>query len=122
MMLLLIIGAVYWRAKLQQVEGREGPLSSTLSLISFLQLPSLALTLIGLAAVAFAWAQPEHFSNGRERWVATFAAVMALLEYINYYHRQLQHFDHLPDFKRLLAGKGLRPSQLAKDLRAHRRT
>ena len=122
MMLLLVIGAVYWRAKLKQLEERAYPFSRAMALLSAAQLPSLLLTLAALAVVGFAWANPEHFSGERDRWVATFAAVMALLEYVNYYHRQLQHFDHGPDFKRLLAGKGLRPSQMAKDLKTYRRT
>jgi hypothetical protein len=39
-----------------------------------------------------------------------------MLEYVNYYHRQLQHFDHAADWKRLLAGRGFRVSQMAADL------
>ena len=120
MMLLLAIGALYWRAKLKQLESRDYPFAQTMGVISRLQFPSLVLTLLGLGAVFFGWLQPEHFSGDRDRWVATFAAVLALLEYINYYHRQLQHFDHGADFRRLLAGKGLRPSQMAKDLKTYR--
>ncbi len=122
MMLLLAIGAVYWRAKLKQLQDRRYPFARTMSLIAGAQWPVLGLTLLGLAALIFAWMRPEHFGSDRDRWVATFAAILALLEYVNYYHRQLQHFDHGPDFKRLLAGKGLRASQMAKDLKAHRRT
>jgi len=39
-----------------------------------------------------------------------------VLEHVNYYHRQLQHFDHWPDFKRLITGRGFRRSQLSVDL------
>jgi len=51
---------------------------------------------------------------------ATFAAVMAVLEYINYYHRQIQHFDHMSDFKRLIKGRGFRPAQMNQDLKSWR--
>jgi hypothetical protein len=49
---------------------------------------------------------------------ATACAALAALEYVNYYHRQLQHFDSWADFKRLLAGKGFRKSWMARDLEA----
>ena len=120
MMLLLIIGALYWRAKLRQLESRTYPFEDTLRAISWLQFPAVLMTIVGLGALLFAWLNPEHFAGVRDQWVATFAAIMALLEYINYYHRQLQHFDHGPDFRRLLAGKGLRASQMAKDLKTYR--
>ncbi|MEL6826907.1 MAG: hypothetical protein AAFN91_11720 [Pseudomonadota bacterium] len=120
MMLLLVIGAVYWRAKLKQLEVRSCSFAATMGVISRVQAPAILLTVLGLGALLFGWLRPEHFSGERDRWVATFAAIMALLEYINYYHRQLQHFDHGPDFRRLLAGKGLKASQVAKDLKTYR--
>ncbi len=91
-------------------------------LIAWCQGPALILTLSAVIAVVFGWTRQGVFNTGWDQGVATFAAVLALLEYVNYYHRQLQHFDHGPDFKRLLAGKGLRPSQMAKDLKDYRRT
>jgi hypothetical protein len=53
-----------------------------------------------------------------DRIAATACAVLAALEYVNYYHRQLQHFDNWADFKRLIAGKGFRKSWMARDLDA----
>jgi hypothetical protein len=46
--------------------------------------------------------------------------VLAMLEYINYYHRQLQHFDNAADLKRLLSGKGFKRSHMARELAAFR--
>jgi hypothetical protein len=46
--------------------------------------------------------------------------LLAILEFVNYYHVQLQHFDHAEDFQRLLAGKGFRRSHLSKSIRAYR--
>nr|WP_070960390.1 hypothetical protein [Hyphomonas sp. Mor2] len=121
MMLLLVIGAYYWRAKLKQMEDRAYPFGPTMRVISLAQWPSLLLTLLGGAIVIYGWLTPGSFTGAWDKGGATFSAVLAGLEYINYYHRQLQHFDHGPDFKRLLAGKGLRPSQMARDLEAYRR-
>lgn len=122
MMLLLIIGAYYWRAKLKQIEDRSYAFSGAMRVISFWQGPALILTFIAVGAVLYAWMHPGVFNSGWDQGGATFAASLAVLEYVNYYHRQLQHFDHGPDFKRLLNGKGLRPSQMARDLKAYRRT
>lgn len=122
MMGLLVIGAYYWRAKLKQLEDRSYRFDRAMRVLSISQGPALIATLIAAATVIYAWRTPGLFISGWDQGAATFAAVLAVLEYVNYYHRQLQHFDHGPDFKRLLAGKGLRPSQMAKDLKTHRRT
>ena len=116
MALLLGIGALYWRAKLQQLQGRDEKFESTMSLIRRMRLPSLALTGSGVGFCALLWLRPE-FSKGRpDQIAATFMAVLALLEYINYYHRQLQYFDNMADLKRVFSGKGFRPSQMRRDL------
>ncbi len=122
MMLLLVIGALYWRAKLKQMQHRSYPFGRVMRMISLCQGPALILTMIAVAAVLYAWARPGTFASAWDQGVATFAATLAVLEYVNYYHRQLQHFDHGPDFKRLVSGKGLRPSQMAKDLKTYRGT
>lgn len=122
MMFLLVIGAYYWRAKLKQLETRRHAVGSAMRLISYSQVPALLLTLFAIGAVVYGWAVPGLFNSGADKAVATFAATLSVLEYVNYYHRQLQHFDHGPDFKRLLAGNGLRRSQMAKDLDTYRRT
>ena len=121
MMLLLVVGAYYWRAKLKHLENRSYPFSGAMRLISISQVPLLMLTLIASLALIYAWVIPGHFKSNWDQGVATFAAVLSVLEYVNYYHRQLQHFDHGPDFKRLLSGKALRASQMAKDLKTYRK-
>jgi hypothetical protein len=75
------------------------------------------LALLGLLSASSAWVFPELMVGSGDRWVATFAALLGLLEYVNYYHRQLQHFDNWSDFRRLFQGKGFRISQLARDIR-----
>ncbi|MFN9877812.1 MAG: hypothetical protein ACK557_04995, partial [Planctomycetota bacterium] len=42
--------------------------------------------------------------------------LLAVLEYINHYHFQLQHFDHAPDWQRLVSGRGFRRSHLAREI------
>ena len=120
MMGLLVIGAYYWRAKLKQLEDRSYPFDKAMRAISFGQVPALLLTLIAIVLVIYGWRNSGLFTSGWDQGVATFAVILAALEYVNYYHRQLQHFDHGPDFKRLLSGNGLRPSQMSKDLKTYR--
>ncbi|MEN9392769.1 MAG: hypothetical protein RLZZ104_1112, partial [Pseudomonadota bacterium] len=64
------------------------------------------------------WLVPSWSAGLADRNIATGCAVLAVLEYINYYHRQLQHFDNGEDFQRLLAGKGFRKSWMARDIEA----
>ncbi|MDQ3080564.1 MAG: hypothetical protein M3R03_11290 [Pseudomonadota bacterium] len=51
---------------------------------------------------------------------AELLTLLAGLEYVNYYHRQLQHFDNLADLKRLFSGRGFKPSHMARSLAARR--
>ena len=84
--------------------------------ISKAQIPLLLLSLIAIAIAILLWVKPNLSASRGDQWTATVAAILAGLEYINYYHRQLQHFDHWPDFKRLVTGKGFRRAQMAVDL------
>lgn len=121
MMLLLAIGAYYWRTKLKALEDGTYVYQRALRWIAILQWPSLMLTISACLIVLYAWRQPDWFRGAWDMGAATFAVSLAVLEYINYYHRQLQHFDNASDFRRLLQGKGLRRSQLARDLKAYRK-
>ena len=47
-------------------------------------------------------------------------AARAIVRIRRDFHRQLQHFDHRPDFRRLLRGDGFRRAHLARDLARHR--
>lgn len=117
---LLVVGGLYWRGKHQQLTKDRTLLDSTLKLAHQTQVPLLILTILASLIAALAWG-PFPFTKGTgDRIVATIAAVLAALEYINYYHRQVQHFDHMTDFKRLITGRGFRPSQMSQDLRQWR--
>jgi membrane protein YdbS with pleckstrin-like domain len=83
-----------------------------------LEIPLLLITGAALPMLAFA------IHKGGWSWSVTGAAILTLLaalEYVNYYHRQLQHFDRSSDFKRLMTGGGFRRSHMARDLAAYRR-
>ncbi len=117
---LLLVGGLYWRGKHAQLRKNASALDSALKLANWAQMPLLILTLLACMFAALAWG-PFPFAVGTgDRIVATIAAILAALEYINYYHRQVQHFDHMADFKRLLKGRGFRPSQMNQDLKAWR--
>ncbi|NRD89867.1 hypothetical protein C8024_11005 [Sphingopyxis sp. BSNA05] len=76
----------------------------------------LALIIAALGGTVLVWLQPHLSSGLGDRITASVASALAVAEYINYYHRQLQHFDNMADFKQLLSGKGFRRSQMAVDL------
>ena len=118
--LLLGIGTAYWWMKVRQLRRDDANHEAVLRWLSRLQLPSLLLTLAGVLSAALGRAIPELSVGLADRITAAVCAALAVLEYVNYYHRQLQHFDNKADFRRLLAGKGFRPSWMARDLAAWR--
>lgn len=120
MILLLVIGALYWRGKVRHLKGEAQDWPRLLRLIAALQIPALMLTASGCAAALAGWLMPGQALGTADKIAATASATLALLEYVNYYHRQLQHFDNKADFRRMLAGKGFRPSWMARDLAAWR--
>lgn len=113
---LLVVGGRYWRAKLHQLEGRTDTLERVLTLAAKCRLALFATTSLACVLGVGVWFTDLAASTG-ERWAISVAAALAALEYINYYHRQLQHFDHWADFKRLITGRGFPVSQMAKDIR-----
>jgi hypothetical protein len=116
---LLIVGACYWFAVDRALRRRERhTMQRALQLAHRAQRP--ALVAATAAAIATLAALSAHgWSAGVIAAVAL--SVLAALEYVNYYHRQLQHFDNLADLKRLLTRWELRPAHMARDLAAYRR-
>lgn len=115
MMALLAVGAAYWRAKHNWLVYRQ-PITPAVRLAARLKLPLLMATIAATTIAAAAWLLPGIAPRRPDQIVASIAALLAVLEYINYYHRQLQHFDRAADFRRLLTGRGFRKSQLARDI------
>lgn len=115
----LLVGAAYWAGLDQRLTtSNRSTLTKALALAHRLEIPLLLITGAALPMLAFA------IYNGGWSWPVIGAAILTLLaalEYVNYYHRQLQHFDCWSDFKRLMAGRGFRRSHMARDLAAYRR-
>lgn len=116
---LLVVGTFAWK---MVVDGLEGIPKSEVQWTPWLDLarwPALILTLLALiATVAEAFSTLRRFSASLIG--ASLLCLLAILEFVNYYHVQLQHFDHAEDFQRLLSGKGFRRSHLSKSIRAYR--
>ncbi|WP_303812686.1 hypothetical protein [Sandarakinorhabdus limnophila] len=117
--LLLVIGAAAWRMALAVLDGDTGLAERLTAACARAQLPSLAVLVAAAALAALSlrnqgW-QPNFFA-------AAGFTMLGWLEYVNYYHFQLQNFDSNIDLKRLKAGRGLRRAHLGRAVRAWRVT
>jgi len=109
---LLVLGALYWRAKLAQLRRRAPVLPHRRTFARAKPVAALAVVVTGQGC-ALAPLLGETLAGG----VAGGAVLWALgaLEYVNYFHRQLMH-DTRADLRRLWATRRLRRSFLALDL------
>lgn len=115
--LLLLVGAAAWRMELARVEGDAALAHRLLGRLVHTRRPAVFVTLLGAGAGLCEYAVDRAFTPSV---IAAFVfGLLTLLEYINYYHVQLQHFDHLPDFKRLISGRGFRRAHLARAIERH---
>jgi hypothetical protein len=115
---LLVVGAIAWKIELDGLMGDTRLADRTLPWLERARMPTLVMAVLAPGAAVV-----EYAMDGR--WTASaiataILALLALLEWVNYYKVQLQHFDHAADFKRLLAGRGFREAHLAKALRLRR--
>jgi hypothetical protein len=116
----LVVGAAFWRGVDQRLRFSDGvSAEQALDLAERVEWPLLMATGAAVAATLTAL-----LLNGWTPAViaAALLTLLAALEYVNYYHRQLQHFDNLADLKRLFSGRGFKPSHMARSLAARRRT
>jgi hypothetical protein len=111
--LLLIVGTAYWYALHARLNGNRYPMVRVVRVARIIQLPSLLITLASFGLVGFAFTQP-----GALAYVMLGIATLSVLEWINYYVVQLQHFDNLADFKRMISGKGFMQAHLAREIAA----
>ncbi|MEO6581556.1 MAG: hypothetical protein ABIN68_01960 [Sphingomicrobium sp.] len=110
----LVVGTAYWRAVDRRLRlGDAAVTGRALALADRVEEPVLVAN--GLAIVATVAALISH-GWSRSVIAAACLSLLAALEYINYYHRQLQHFDSAADLKRLLTGRGLRIAHMAREL------
>jgi O-antigen/teichoic acid export membrane protein len=115
----LLVGALYWRGPDRRFRSADRTaLSGSLGVADRAEKPGLVLIALAVVACAVALAL-QAWSTAVV--AASILSLLAAVEYVNYYRRQLQHFDNAADFKRLLTGGGLKPSHMARDLAAFRR-
>lgn len=117
---LLVVGALYWRAVMRQMEGARGALAFWIPRLAAVEGLSLALVICAVAVTVMEFVQAGGAWTP-ERIGAVALTALAALEYVNYYRVQLQHFDNWADFKRLITGRGLRQAHMARDIQAWRR-
>jgi hypothetical protein len=109
--LLLVVGAAYWYAVHARINGNRYPMVKVVDAARIVRLPSLLLTLVSLGLAAFALTQRTAVAYG-----VVIIAALTVLEWINYYVVQLQHFDNQADFKRMISGKGFMQAHLAREI------
>jgi hypothetical protein len=117
--IFLVVGTLFWHGLGRKLRhGDPGPLHRAMAFADRAERPGLIVT--GLAALAMFWALSEEGLSGAVIGAAVLT-LLAVLEWVNYYRRQLQHFDNGADFRRLLTGKGFRRSHMRRELAAFRR-
>jgi hypothetical protein len=114
---LLVVGAIYWFGVSRRLRGDRSLFRRWLAVADQAERPILALIVAAAFAVAAALVM--------EGWTSAVIAalvlvVLAVLEYINYYRWQLQHFDNWADFRRLLSLSGLKRAHSARELATYR--
>jgi hypothetical protein len=114
---LLVVGTAAWRMALARLDGETSLAQRLVAFCARAEIPSLLLLVAAIIGAGLAIA-----TNG---WPPrTIAAVgltlLAALEYVNYYHWQLQNFDSAIDFKRIMASRGLRRAHLGRAVKAWR--
>lgn len=116
---LLVVGTFAWKMVVDGLEGNSTSEEQWTPWLDLARWPAMLLTILALIATAAeAFSTLPRFSASLIG--ASLLCLLAILEFVNYYHVQLQHFDHAEDFQRLLSGKGFRQSHLSKSIRAYR--
>ncbi len=105
---LLVIGTVVLRMMLRKARDEPDATKDRIALLAWMRWPA-----IGLCVAAAVALGAQCIADGVQldaRFVApAILLLLAVLEYINYYHFQLQHFDHAPDWQRLVSGPRFPP-------------
>lgn len=116
---LLVVGTFAWKMVVDGLEGNPKSEEQWTPWLDLARWPALILTILAvIATVAEAISTLPRISASLVG--ASLLCLLAILEFVNYYHVQLQHFDHAEDFQRLLSGKGFRRSHLSKSIRTYR--
>ena len=116
---LLVIGACYWRIEYLRLRGQQEPYEAWLPRLAAAE--PVAVVSTGLAITSFiADVLAMGGVSGATSWLTAGMALLALLEYVNYYRWQLQYFDHLPDFRALVKRKRLKRAHMARAIKRWR--
>ncbi|WP_143079994.1 hypothetical protein [Hymenobacter arizonensis] len=114
--IILVQGQHYWKLKLHRLIGKD--IEEEKNLQFFKQAKRLNLALVALMPIVgvVQWyvADWEIKAENLLAW-ALLANAFAVLEHLNYYHRQLS-IDNMPDVHYVIRNKKLKISSLAKDL------
>lgn len=115
--LLLVIGAAAWRLALAGLDGDTALAEKLTAACAWAEWPALAVLVLATALASASVIEGGWRPNS---FAAVGFTLMGWLEYVNYYHVQLQNFDSTIDLKRLQAGRGLRRAHLGRAVRAWR--
>lgn len=110
----LLVGTFYWRGVERRARlGDLAALDHALRFAGRIEFPALMLSVI--AALVTCWGS---WTNGWSASIFASAALVVLsaLEYINYYHWQLQIFDHAADFRRMITTRRLKRAHMGREL------
>lgn len=112
----LLIGSYFWYAKRAQIRRTPQNYKQKLSRLSIWE---NAKYLLLLTPIVIGVMLANHIAIGKaDIYAALCLWCLGFAEWINYYHRQLMHFDNKADFMRLVKGKGLQISWLRRELMA----
>jgi hypothetical protein len=114
---LLVVGTAAWLLVLAGLDGKPAQAAKLVAFCARAEIPSLLL--LGAATIADAHAALNGGWPPRTI-AATGLTLLGWLEYVNYYHWQLQNFDSVIDARRLAAGRGLRRAHMGRAVRAWR--
>ena len=117
---LLVIGTIVLRMMLRKARGEADAIADRIPLLARMRWPAIALCVAAAVANGTEWLR-GGLELSAQCLAPAVLLLLAVLEYVNYYHFQLQHFDHAPDWQRLIAGRGFRRSHLAREIERWKR-
>ena len=116
---LLVIGACYWRIEYLRLRGQSEPYAVWLPRLAAAEPLGVGVAL--LAVMSFvAESVLTRGPFGPAFWFTGGMALLAVLEYVNYYRWQLQYFDHQPDFRALVKRRRLKRAHMARAIKRWR--
>jgi putative effector of murein hydrolase LrgA (UPF0299 family) len=113
---LLVIGACYWRIEYLRLRGQQEPYDTWLPRLAAAEPAAVVSTGLALISCVVDVLSMGGVS-GATSWLTAGMALLALLEYVNYYRWQLQYFDHLPDFRALVKRRRLKRAHMARAIK-----